>query len=110
MKQQTSDKLIQESDYHTKIRKQGHLKPEQSQQTTIPVVNTETKSKEIKIQTKKLESRDNITYTTENTEQNNRKDLTGKTGINNRVQNVGEIIEDTMPVEITHIQAKAKQQ
>ena len=29
---------------------------------------------------------------------------------NNRVQNIGEIIEDEVPVEITNTQTKAKQQ
>ena len=47
VKQQISDELIQENDYHTKIRKQGHLKIEQSQQIRIPDVDTKTKSKEV---------------------------------------------------------------
>ena len=47
----------------------------------------------VKNQTKKLESKENITYTTENTARNNRKDSTGKIGI--RVQNVEEIIKNT---------------
>ena len=59
---------------------------------------------------KKLENKDNITYTTGNTEQNNRKYSTGKNGINNRVQNIGEIIEDKVPVEMAYIQTKTKQQ
>ena len=39
---------------------------------------TEKKSKKVENQTKKLESKDNITYSTENTERNNRKDSTAK--------------------------------
>ena len=61
---------------------------------------TEKKSKKVGNQTKKLESKDNITYSTENIERNNRKDSTAKNGIINSVQNVGEIIEDKVPVEM----------
>ena len=86
VKQQISDELIQENNYHTNIRKQRHLKIEQSQQIKTPDVETETKSKEVENQTKKLQIKENIIYTTQNIEQNNRKDSTGKTGINNRVQ------------------------
>ena len=35
---------------------------------------------------------------------------TGKNGINNREQNIGEIIEDKVPVEMANIQTKTKQQ
>ena len=35
---------------------------------------------------------------------------TGKNGINNREQNIGEIIEDKVPVEMANIQTKNKQQ
>ena len=56
-----------------KIRNQRQLKTEQSQQIKISDVDTETNSKEVEDQDKKLESKDNITRTTENTEQNNRK-------------------------------------
>ena len=59
---------------------------------------------------KKFESKDNIKYTTENIEQNNSKYSTGKNGINNRVQNIGEKIEDIVPVEMANIQTKTKQQ
>ena len=45
VKQQMSGELIQENDYHTKKRKQGQLKTEQSQQIKISDVDTETKSK-----------------------------------------------------------------
>ena len=65
-----SDELIQENLYHTNIRKQRHLKTEQSQQTKTSDVYLGTKSKEFENQTIKLESKENITYTTENTEQN----------------------------------------
>ena len=101
VKHQVSDELIQEIDYHTKIRKQRQLKTEQSQQIKIPDVDTETKSKEVENQTKNLESKDNIRYTTENTERNNRKDSTGKNGINNTVQNIGEIMKDKVPAQMT---------
>ena len=75
VKQQISDELIQENNYHTKIRKEGHLKTEQSQPIKILDVDTETKNKEVENQTKKLECEDNITYTTENIERSNRKEL-----------------------------------
>ena len=110
MKQQIPAKLIQENYYHTKISKRRQLKTELSQQIKIPDVDTETKNKEVENQNKKLESKDNITYTTENTEENNRKDSKGKNGIHNRVENVGEIIEDKVPVEMINIQTKTKQQ
>ena len=110
MKQQISDELIQENDYQIKIRKQKQLKTEQSQQIQIPDVDTEKKSKEVENQNKKLESKDNITYTLEKTEQNIRKDSTGENVINNRAQNFGEIIEDKVPVKLANIQTKAKQQ
>ena len=110
VKQQISDELIQENDYQIKIRKQKQLKTEQSQQIQIPDVDTEKKSKEVENQNKKLESKDNITYTLEKTEQNNRKDSTGENVINNRAQNFGEIIEDKVPVKLANIQTKAKQQ
>ena len=107
---QIYDELIQENDYHTKISSQRQLKTEKSQQIKISDVDTETKCKKVEHQNKKFESKDNITYTNENVEQNNRKYSTGKNGINNRVQNMGEIIEDKVPVEMTNIQIKTKQQ
>lgn len=64
-----------------------------------------TKSKEFENQTIKLESNENITYTTENTEQNV---STGKKW--KRVQNIAEIIEKKVPVEMRNIKIKAKQQ
>ena len=70
----------------------------------------QTQSKKVEDQNKKFESKNNITNTTENTEQNNRKYSAGKNGINNRVQNIGEIIEDKLPVEMANIQTKSKQQ
>ena len=54
------------------------------------------RTKRLKIKAKNQK----VPYTTENTERNNRKDSSGKNGINNRVQNVGEIIEDKIPVEM----------
>ena len=60
----------------------------------------------VKNQTKKLESKENITYTTENTARNNRKDSTGKIGIS--VQNVEEIIKNKMSVGMRNTQGKAK--
>ena len=75
---QIYDELIQEKNYHTKVRNQRQLGTEQSQKIKIPGVNTETKSKKVEDQNKKFESKDNKTYTTENTEQNNRKYSTGK--------------------------------
>ena len=107
---QIYDKLIQENDYYTKIKNQRQLKTEQSQQIKIPDVDIETKSDKVEDENNKFESKDNITYTTENTEQNNRKYSTRKYGINNRVQNIGEIIEDKVPVEMAHVQTKTKQQ
>ena len=77
---QIYDELIQENDYHTKIKNQRQLKTEQSQQIKIPDVDTETKSKKVEDENKKFESKDDITYTTENTEENNRKYSTGKDG------------------------------
>ena len=105
MKQKISDEFIQEND----LRKPSQLKIEQSQQIKSPDVDTETKSEEVENQNKKLESKNNITCTTENAERNNRKDSAGKNGINNRVQNAGEIIEDKVSVEIANIQTKTKQ-
>ena len=96
--------------YHTKIKNQRKLKTEQSQRINIPDINTETKSRKVEDLNKKYESKDNITYTTENTEQNNRKYSIGKNGINNRTENIGEIIEDKVPVETANIQTKTKQQ
>ena len=64
----------------------------------------------LKIKPRNQKKNDNITYTTENTEQNDREDSTEKNGINYRVQNSGEIIGDKVPVEMTSIQTKAKQQ
>ena len=61
---QIYDELIQENDYHTKIKNQRQLKTEQSQQIKIPDVDTKAKSKKVEDQNKKLESKDNITYTT----------------------------------------------
>ena len=107
---QIYDKLIQENDYYTKIKNQRQLKTEQSQQIERPDVDTETKSNKVEDQNNEFESKVNITYTTENTEQNNRKYSTRKYGINNRVQNIGEIIKDKVPVEMTHVQTKTKQQ
>ena len=75
---QIYDKLIQENDYYTKIKNQRQLKTEQSQQIKIPNVDTETKSKKVEDRNQKFESNDNITYTTENIEQNNRKYSTAK--------------------------------
>ena len=107
---QIYNELIQENNYHTKIKNQRQLKTEQSQQIKIPDVDIETKSDKVEDENNKFESKDNITYTTENTEQNNRKYSTRKYGINNRVQNIGEIIEDKVPVEMAHVQTKTKQQ
>ena len=107
---QIYDELIQEIDYHTKVGNQRQLGTEQSQQIKISDVDTETKSKKVEDQSKKFESKDNKTYTIGNTEQNNRKYSTGKNGINNRVQNIGDIIEDKVPVEMANIQSKTKQQ
>ena len=76
VKQKISDELIQENDYHSKIRKRKQLKTEQSQQIKIPDVDIETKSKEVENPNKKLGSKDNITYIIENRERNNRKDST----------------------------------
>ena len=64
-----------------------------------------TKSKEFENQTIKLENKENITYITENTEQNV---STGKKW--KRVQNIAEIIEKKVPVEMRNIKIKAKQQ
>lgn len=64
-----------------------------------------TKSKEFENQTIKLENKENITYITENTEQNV---STGKKW--KRVQNIAEIIETKAPVEMRNIKIKAKQQ
>ena len=83
---QIFDELIQENDSHIKIKNQRQLKTEQSQQIKISDVDTETKSKKVEDQNKKFERKDNITYTTENIEQNNRKYSAGKNGINDRVQ------------------------
>ena len=80
VKQQISGKLIQENDYYNNIKKQMHLKTEQSQEIKTPDIDTEIKSKEVENQTKK------------------------------RLQNVGEIIEDKVPVEVTNIQTQAKKQ
>ena len=107
---QIYDELIRENDYYTKIRNQRQLKTEQSQQIKVPYVDAETNSKKVKEQNDKFQSKDNITYTTENTEQNNRKYSIGKNGINNRAENIGEIIEDKVPVETANIQTKTKQQ
>lgn len=71
MKQEIPDESIQENNYHTNIRKQKHLKT--AQQINVDTV---TNSRELKIQIKILESRENVIYTTENIERNNRKDLT----------------------------------
>ena len=90
---QIYDELIQGNDYQNKISKR-QLKTELSQQIKILDVDTETKSKKVEDQNKKFESKYNITCTTENTEQYNRIYSTGKNGINNRVQNIAEIIED----------------
>ena len=95
---QIYDELIQENDCHTKIRNQRQLKTEQSQQRKIPDVDTVTKSKKIEDQNKKFKSKDSIKYSTE------------KNGINNRVQNIGETIEDKVPVEMASIQTKIKQE
>ena len=86
------------------------LKTKQLQQIKIPNEDTKTKSREVEDQNKKLESKDHITYTTESTEQNNRKYSTGKNEINNRVQNVAEIIEDKVQLEMANIQTKTKQE
>ena len=67
------------------------------------------KANRLKIKPRKQKSNENIIYITKNTEQNTRKDSTGKNEINNRVQNVGEIVEDKTPVEMRNIQTKAKQ-
>ena len=69
-----SEEFIHENDYHTEIRKQRQLKTKQSQQIKIPDVDTETKSKEVEDQNKKLESKDNITYTIENKDCNQKKE------------------------------------
>ena len=90
--------LIQENNCHTKIRNQRQSKTEQSQQIKIPDVDTVTKSKKVEDQNKKFKSKDSIKYSTE------------KNGINNRVQNIGEIIVDKVPVEMASIQTKIKQQ
>lgn len=78
MKQEISDESIQENNYHTNIRKQKHLKT--AQQINVDTVIN---SRELKIQIKILESRENVIYTTENIERNNRKDLTEINGIKN---------------------------
>ena len=54
---QIYDELIQENDYHTKIKNQKQLKTEQSQQIKIPDVDTETKSKKVEDQNKNLKVR-----------------------------------------------------
>ena len=107
---QMYDELIQENYYYTKVRNQRQLRTEQSQRIKIPDVDTETKSKKVEDQNKKFESKDNITYTTENTEKKNRKCSIGKNGIINRIQNIGGIIEDKVPVEMANMQTKTKQQ
>ena len=60
----------------------------------------QTQKQKVEDQNKKFESKDNITYTMENTEKKNRKCSIGKNGIINRIQNIGEIIEDKVPVEM----------
>ena len=55
------------------MRENKQSKAEKSRQIKISDVDTETNSKEVEDQDKMLESKDNITHTTENTEQNNRK-------------------------------------
>ena len=49
VEQQIYAELIQENNYYTNIRKQRYLKTEQSQQIKTPDVDTETKSKRLKI-------------------------------------------------------------
>ena len=61
---QIYDELIQENDYHTKVRNQRQLGTEQSQQIKISDVDTETKSKKVEDQKKTFERKDNKTYTT----------------------------------------------
>ena len=76
VKQQISYELIHDNNYHTNLRKERYVQIEQSQQIKIP----EPKDKEVENQTKKSESEENITYTTENTKINNLEDSTGKDG------------------------------
>ena len=54
---QIYDELIQENDYHTKIRNQRQLKTEHSQQIKIPDVEKETKSKKVEDQKRSLKIR-----------------------------------------------------
>ena len=68
------------------------------------------KEQRVEDQNKKLESKDNIIYITEHTVQKNRKYSVGKNGISNRVLDVGETIEDKVPVKMANIQTKTKQQ
>lgn len=51
-----------------------------------PDEETETKTKEAENLTKNFESKNNTTYTKENSEWNNRKDSTGKNGLRNWVK------------------------
>ena len=103
VKQQISYELIHDNNYHTNLRKERYVQIEQSQQIKIP----EPKDKEVENQTKKSESEENITYTTENTKINNLEDSTGKDGKKNiRVAHVEERIEDVVAVEMRNIQPR----
>ena len=70
----------------------------------------QTQKQKVEDQNKTFESKDNITYTTENTEKKNRKCSIGKNGIINRIENIGGIIEDKVPVEMANMPTKTKQQ
>ena len=66
-----------------------------------PLIKTEKqRAKRFKIKRIIQKVMKNITYTTENTEGNDRKYSTGINGIKNRVKNIEEIVEDKVPVEM----------
>ena len=52
---QISNKLIQDSNYHTNLIRLGHKQTEKSEPIKIPETCTKSKNKEVKNQTKKLE-------------------------------------------------------
>ena len=102
---QISNELIQDNNYYTNLTKLWH---EQSQSIKLKVseADSESKDKEVENQTKKLESEEIITYTTENIK--NKKDSREKYK-RNRVQHSKEGIKEVAAEEIRRIRTRAKQ-
>ena len=74
--------LIQDNNNHPDLVLKGMCRHNKITADKTPVRDIETKGRYVENQTKKLESKEKITYNRENIERNNIKNSTEKNGIN----------------------------